>query len=449
MKFRFISFFLVLTSFINFAEAKETFIDPALKQSTSDWLKEAIIIQLSEKDITQNCKLDQLPYKLSKLKQYGINVVYLPQLFQIDIHKTKNSENETDFKCKFSQVESNRQKINLKEFLSVISKAGFKIVIEFPQIKYQESPEITNYFKDTRDEENEKTQVGNEIALNLSHKLLRQNLIKEIKSITKIYPITGFGFLQGSIAKALGFSDFLTEEIDRLNLVTLMKLGENSIDFKATGYLAATLSNRLNHCIFGHENLKVFVERYKNEASITDLNGVLLRTNEVTTTASKDHPDYLKQMKLKTVIDYTLGSLSGSPTIPIIMKGNTLGEWVKESLCLSTSDVWLNENTKSLMELYLKLGFLRHSYQVFYNGNIRRVKTAGDEEQIFAFQRENDSEKALVVANLSNTPFTGYIEIEAEKVLHNYLEPEKYMATKDGNIKLTLGAYEYLIFLYN
>jgi hypothetical protein len=448
MKLKFIICFIALSVLINpgFSFAQFQTQKPS-NPSPDDWLKEAIILNLSMDDLQGRCTYEQILEKLSRLKQYGINVLYLPKLFDFSFQKKIKGDNRYPLHLTLKPVHSTTDADKLKSFINKVNQAGFKLILEFPDLCSGVEPhqleEYGDYFRECPDKKKAYT-------LDFSKDIVRIETGMAIKSMMETYPIDGFGFLSMQKQEMLKVIEVVHALSQDHNLVIIARHIPFLKQVSNVCFLQQATSDALNECLFNPANFEQFIETYRAEMAIDANYAVYLRPNEIKTSflVPLNDPLTLKRFKLKTVLDFTMGSHHKHAVVPMITNENKLGQLFKESLCLNQSDVWENEQTKSFMDLYLKLGFMRLSHKVFFNGTMKRIKTAND-NQLFAFIRENDSEKSLVVVNLLDKPFTGYMEVDQQEMLHNFMNPEKYRATKDGNIKISLDSYGYLIYIYN
>lgn len=456
MNFRFIPFLIIFSICLKSAFCIEPQSSHSVFSDQSNaWLKKAIVLKLSSDDVKKDCSFEKIRGKLPKLKQHGINVLYLPQLFQVNVKHIPKETDKDSVILNTVLLPEIGTRDQIKAFFNDVSKAGFKILMEFPLITFDRidetilnSPKLENaVIRIPLKSLGVKT---NGFALNVRNETVRGYLRKTLDDILKTYPVSGFGFDDEQILNLAGLKEFLNAFVVETRLVLLINASENLPSLKNGCYLGNPVSKTLNDVLFNSADVNRFVDACQKEKGFNNnQQGILLRTNEVyyeNKQPLKKNNEF-KKLSLKTVLDYTLGSFSGLPTLPIILNDGRIGELIKQSLCLNESDVWQDERKKAFMNLYLKLGFMRASHDVFFNGKMTRLKTAND-HQIFAFTRENNTEKTLVVVNLKDKPFTGYIALEEERLLHNYLEPEKYRSTKDGTIKFSLAGYDYLIFMY-
>jgi glycosidase len=114
------------------------------------------------------------------------------------------------------------------------------------------------------------------------------------------------------------------------------------------------------------------------------------------------------------------------------------------SLFEKTPIEWNTPDAQEWRQFYKQLIALRRTEPALTRGSMTKLRTSND-EAVFAFERRHQNSHIIVAANLSQAPFNGYMKTEPNKVLQEIGQSEKYLQTKDGNLRLSLDPLEFKI----
>lgn len=132
------------------------------------------------------------------------------------------------------------------------------------------------------------------------------------------------------------------------------------------------------------------------------------------------------------------------PGMPLIYSGQEAG--LDKSLKFFEKDFIDWDKDKNLASFYTKLNMLKKQNSALWNGNsgapLVRLKTDKD-SQVFAFVRENENNKVLVVINLSKEPVKTTLQTNIDfSGMKSYFDQDVF-----GSKSFNLKAWEYKVYV--
>ena len=131
------------------------------------------------------------------------------------------------------------------------------------------------------------------------------------------------------------------------------------------------------------------------------------------------------------------------PGMPLIYSGQEVGLNKRLEFFEKDEIDWNSEN--NLSEFYKTLLTFKKEHPALWNGefggSMKQVKTNAD-DKVFAFIREKDNDKVLVILNLSNNNVSININFNDEVSKYKSLFAEKELKTE----KFDMLAWEYNVF---
>jgi glycosidase len=158
----------------------------------------------------------------------------------------------------------------------------------------------------------------------------------------------------------------------------------------------------------------------------------------------QEHFGSKKAAKLTAAIVFTIGGYGTIRSVPMLYNGDEVGNTMRISLFEKTPIEWNTPDAQEWRQFYKQLIALRRTEPALTRGSMTKLRTSND-EAVFAFERRHQNSHIIVAANLSQAPFNGYMKTEPNKVLQEIGQSEKYLQTKDGNLRLSLDPLEFKI----
>ncbi|MFN3562671.1 MAG: alpha-amylase family glycosyl hydrolase, partial [Chloroherpetonaceae bacterium] len=146
--------------------------------------------------------------------------------------------------------------------------------------------------------------------------------------------------------------------------------------------------------------------------------------------------------KATAALMFTMGGYGTIRSVPLFYNGDEVGYNKRTSLFEKEPIAWSTPHAQDFETFYRNLIWLRKTQPAIVEGTMEKVKSSND-EAVYAFTRTTENNKVLIAINLRNAPLNVFLRLEPNKTLYDFFESDRQLATKDGNLKLALNAFEF------
>lgn len=130
------------------------------------------------------------------------------------------------------------------------------------------------------------------------------------------------------------------------------------------------------------------------------------------------------------------------PGNPLVYNGQEIG--IDQALAFFEKDpIEWHEN--EFREFYQKLLWTYRNHPALYNGSIRKLKSDND-DQIYAFVRNQEDDEVVVIVNFSSRPFSGKVYMENIQGSFVELFSEKEINFQSVEMMMELEPWAYLVY---
>ena len=371
-----------------------------------DWSINANIYEVNIRQYTQEGTFKAFEAHLPRLKEMGVDILWLMPVFPIGEEKRKGGLGSYYAVKDYQMV--NPEFGSMEDFKTLVDKAhemGFKVILDWVanhsawdnQMVY-DHPDW--YTKDS---------IGNMVSpfdwtdvadLNYDNEGLRDYMIESLRFWVKEYDVDGYRCDVAGMVPT-DFWNKARKELDEIKPVFMLAeaeqadLHENAFDM-TYGWELHHIMNEIAQGKKNANDIEVYLKKDK-AAYPPDSYRMNFITNHDENSWNGTVTERMGDAAAAlAVLSYTL------PGMPLIYSGQEVG--LDKRLEFFEKDE-INWNFDSyLIGFYSKLNKLKNRNKALWNGDsggeFKRIKTS-DDKSIFAFIREKEGDRVLVVVNLS------------------------------------------------
>jgi cyclomaltodextrinase len=449
-------------------------------KSSEAWVKAGIIYEVFVRDFSPEGTFAALQKRLPELKSLGVQTIWLMPIHPIGKVKRKGTFGSPySIQDYYLITPDFGTKDDLRSLVQATHKLGMKLVIDLvvnhtawdnPLVKLH--PEW--YKHDSTGKIVSPVANWYDVAgLDYSKPELQTYIIDMMKYWIREFDIDGY---RCDVAEFIPTS-FWQKAVSEIKKIkpSLMMLSEGSKPEQHLEAFDLTYSwnvyDALSGIAQGRRTVKDLDATLQDEVKRFPKNSLRMRFNTNHDKNAYDGPP-LERYKsaaaaeVTAVAAFTIGGYETLRGVPMLYNGDEVAANVKLDLFEKIPVIWSGKNADAFRTLYTKLGDLRAKHAAVALGDMTRLKSS-DDERLFAFERslllDGDSEqpvkktkkarphkdRVLVLMNLSNSKFDGYVKVDKSRKLTDCFDTERHVTTKDGNLKLSLPAWGYKIYSYN
>jgi len=455
----FASIFFVMAR--GFAKTPSKLANETALQSPK-WLKKSIIYKIFVRNYSPKGNLSAIAGRFAELKQYGVNVICLSPIFPCSAAKSQTDAKNLYAVKDFQEISPDiGTKEELRRFIMAAHQEGLKVMLDFVVGATARDSSVCNahsafYKKDGSGQiQGFANQALSDMAmLDMESPATQAHVLSAMKYWVSEFGIDGFNCILTEAAP-LSFWAQASSELRQISSEFILLADGAEPNYHVNAFAltpSRSISEVISDILWGGKKAGLLESALQTEMRYFPQHSLRVRFNHGHMlnpfAPPKTKPENCeKAAKLRAVLTFTLGGFGNIRSIPMIFGGEEAGLALSEMARTDKKFDWETPCKQEFQNLYRKLGFLRNIDAVFAEGDLTLVKNS-NEERVFAFTREHEGKKALVAVNFNDTEFTGFLKVEAARVLNDYLEPDKKNTTKDGNMKLTLPPFGYKIYFF-
>ncbi len=421
-----------------------------------DWVKRAVIYEIFLRNFTPEGTFKAAQARLADLKALGVNTIWLMPIHPIGNEKRKGSLGSPySVKDYFDINPEHGTKEDFKAFVKAAHELDLKVILDFvgnhtawdcPLIK--EHPEY--YLKDKKGNIVSPNPDWYDIAqLDYKNPAVRTYFANVLKTWLKDYDVDGF---RCDVAEAIP-SDFWQKTIAELRQIKpdILMLAESTLPEHHTVGFDLTYSWNVYDVVLeivsGKKSAQHLDEILATEEKVFAKGSLRLRFNSnhdrvVEHGAPIEAFGGVEGAKATAALMFTMGGYGTIRSVPLFYNGDEVGYNKRTSLFEKEPIAWSTPHAQDFEIFYRNLIWLRKTQPAIVEGTMEKVKSSND-EAVYAFTRTTENNKVLIAINLRNAPLNVFLRLEPNKTLYDFFESDRQLATKDGNLKLALNAFEF------
>ncbi len=423
-----------------------------------DWVKDAIIYEVFVRNFSVEGTFKALEARLPELRDLGVSVIWLMPIHPIGKIKRKGTFGSPYSVQDHLALDSlYGTKEDFKSLVAAVHAQGMKIILDMVLNHTAWDNELISTHPDfyRRNKNGEIVSPNDDWTdvadINYNNPEVRQYMKNVMLYWILEYDVDGF---RCDVAELIP-TEFWTESLRELRRVkpSLMLLSEGTLpEHHVAGFdltYAWTIYDALTKILKGKDNALLLHDLLEKEEKVFPKNSLRMRFN---TNHDKNAYDGTPQehfgsktaARLTAALVFTLGGYGTIRSVPMLYNGDEVGSPTRISLFEKTPIDWNTPDAGEWKQFYKQLIALRKTEPALTRGTMTKLRTSND-EAVFAFERQHQDSRVIVAANLSKTPFNGFVKTEPNKTLIEVWNAEKQLQTKDGNLKLTLEPLEFKI----
>lgn len=421
-----------------------------------DWVKRAVIYEIFLRNFTPEGTFKAAQARLADLKALSVNTIWLMPIHPIGNEKRKGSLGSPySVKDYFDINPEHGTKEDFKAFVKAAHELDLKVVLDFvgnhtawdcPLVK--EHPEY--YLKDKKGNIVSPNPDWYDIAqLDYKNPAVRTYFANVLKTWLKDYDVDGF---RCDVAEAIP-SDFWQTTIAELRQIKpdILMLAESTLPEHHTVGFDLTYSWNVYDVVLeivsGKKSAQHLDEILATEEKVFAKGSLRLRFNSnhdrvVEHGAPIEAFGGVEGAKATAALMFTMGGYGTIRSVPLFYNGDEVGYNKRTSLFEKEPIAWSTPHAQDFETFYRNLIWLRKTQPAIVEGTMEKVKSSND-EAVYAFTRTTENNKVLIAINLRNAPLNVFLRLEPNKTLYDFFESDRQFATKDGNLKLALNAFEF------
>lgn len=421
-----------------------------------DWVKRAVIYEIFLRNFTPEGTFKAAQARLADLNALSVNTIWLMPIHPIGNEKRKGSLGSPySVKDYFDINPEHGTKEDFKAFVKAAHELDLKVILDFvgnhtawdcPLVK--EHPEY--YLKDKKGNIVSPNPDWYDIAqLDYKNPAVRTYFANVLKTWLKDYDVDGF---RCDVAEAIP-SDFWQTTIAELRQIKpdILMLAESTLPEHHTVGFDLTYSWNVYDVVLeivsGKKSAQHLDEILATEEKVFAKGSLRLRFNSnhdrvVEYGAPIEAFGGVEGAKATAALMFTMGGYGTIRSVPLFYNGDEVGYNKRTSLFEKEPIAWSTPHAQDFETFYRNLIWLRKTQPAIVEGTMEKVKSSND-EAVYAFTRTTENNKVLIAINLRNAPLNVFLRLEPNKTLYDFFESDRQFATKDGNLKLALNAFEF------
>ena len=422
-----------------------------------DWAKNAVIYEVNVRQYTPEGTFKAFEAHLPRLKELGVDILWMMPIHPIGIEKRKFPEGVTESLGSYYSVKDykgiNPEFGTVADFKALVEKAhslGFKVIIDWvanhsawDNAWVKDHPDW--YVQDSAGNIMSAFDWTDVAKLNYANKDMRKAMVESMKYWLEKCDIDGFRCdVAGEVP-----ADFWNEarpELEKVKPVFMLAENEDKPELYKTAFDAAYNWSMCNGTM---------VRVYKGEEKAPAIIQAQLKTDSIMPEGS---------FKMSFITNHDENSWNGTaserfgpsentfalltyalPGMPLIYSGQEAGLNHRLQFFIKDSIDW---KYKDFSPFYKKLNALKHENEALWNppfgGSFKPVEN-NDPDKVLSFIREKGKFKVLVIANLSTENVTVNLKgTDADGEYTDVFSGSKFTLSS-SNLNLTLQPWGYWI----
>ncbi len=415
-----------------------------------EWLKDAVLYEVNIRQYTPEGTFTAFAEHLPRLKELGVDILWLMPIHPISEKNRKGSLGSYYSIADYKKV--NPEFGTMEDFKSLIAKChdmGFKVVIDWvANHTGWDNPWIVNkpewFTKDSTGAIIPPIADWSDVAdLNFDVPEMRRAMIDAMDFWLMETSIDGF---RCDVAWGVpqDFWEDARASFDSIKPVYMLAEDEDHLAFLEKAFesnYAWKLHHIINDVAKGKKtaaDIRAYFEGAENKYPAGSYPMQFITNHDENSWAGTVHQRMGEAADAFAVFSFTV------PGIPLIYSGQEAGLDKKLLFFEKDSIDW---SDLSYMDFYKRLTNLKTENPALWNGeaggSLKFIET-GDSEQLLAYVREKNSNKVMVLMNLSNEPFVQNIEFDVQEEFVDEFGKEKLVTGEKVNVELQ--AWEYKIY---
>lgn len=406
---------LILLVNFTFAQQRRDFSKETARP-TADWIKDAVIYQIFERQYSQKGDFNSITADLDRLKNLGVDVLWLMPIHPVGKLKSKGTIGSPYAVKDYYTINPDfGTKEDFKRLVSEAHKRGLKVIIDIvANHTAWDSVLMKNKAFYTQDKN------GNIIPpvpdwadvadLNYDNPDLRKYMTEMLVSWIRDYDLDGFR-CDVAFFVPTDFWENARREVDKIKPNTLWlaeaetpDLLVNAFDLDYSWANHAILTNVLQGMVPASEIRK----NWEKQKSEMPKNSLLMRFSD-----NHDEKRAIARFGEKGALAaQTLAfTLDG---VPLVYNGMEVGDTAESgapALFEKLPIFWqIAERRPEFPKFYKSMIELRKKSVALRRGDLTWLKNS-DENRVLTFARKSGNEEILVAINMTSSPFFGSVEI--------------------------------------
>jgi glycosidase len=417
-----------------------------------DWSKNAVIYEVNLRQYTKEGNINAFIPQMPRLKNLGIDILWIMPPFPIGVKNRKGRMGSPYSISDYSTVNPDLgTEEDFKKLVIEAHKLGMKLIVDWVgnHSSYDNKWISSNpawYTKDSLGNFTppKGTDWSDVADLNYDNKAMRAEMIKMMNLWLTKFDIDGFRCdVAGMVPNA--FWKEATESLNKTKPVFMLAEAEEP-PLHFSGF----------HMTYGWELHHILNQIAQGKMNSNKLDTFLLKDKgrfpaeayRMNFTDNHDENSWNgtitermgKAGDVMTVIAFTIQGM------PLVYSGQEAGLNKRLSFFEKDQIDWRN---LSKSDFFKKLIDLHHNNTALWNGNhgAQAVRIKTDNDKIYAFTREKESDKVIVITNLSPKPqklkFT--VKLKLDDIYLNIMTGESKKLTEWINSYKEMKAWSYLI----
>lgn len=407
---------ICLTAISFVAQSTERDVSRENARASRDWIRDAVIYQIWERAYSQKGDFNSITADLDRLKNLGVNVLWLMPVNPIGQTKKKGSIGSPYAVRDYYGVNPEYgTPADLKRLVSEAHKRGLKVIIDIvanhtawdnPLIKQR--PEF--YKKNAAGEIVPPVPEWADVAgLDYSKPAVRSYMIDVLKSWVRDYGVDGFR-CDVALMIPTDFWEQARREVDQIKPDTIWlaeaekpELLVNAFDVDYSWSMHGTLTEVLQGAKPASEIRRIWTEQNAKFPR----GAIRMRFSD-----NHDERRAIARFGEKGALaaQALIFTLDG---VPLVYNGMEVGDTTESgapALFEKMPIFWqIAERRPEFPRFYRSMIALRASSVALRRGDVTWLKNS-DENRIVTFSRRSGNESILVAINMSNVPFTGTVD---------------------------------------
>lgn len=460
---RFILLILTVILSANFIFAQQPAKDFSKEtaRTSPDWVKDAVIYQIFERQYSQKGDFNSITADLDRLKNLGVNVLWLMPIHPIGKLKAKGTIGSPYAVQDFYAINPDYgTKEDFKRLIGESHKRGMKVIIDIVanHTAWDSVMMKNKSFYTTNDKGEIISPVPDwaDVAdLNYDNAELRKYMTDMLVSWIRDYDLDGFR-CDVAFFVPTDFWENARTQIDKIKPETIWLAEAETPDLLTKAFdLDYSWANHsvMTNVLQGNLPASEIRKNWEMDKAKLPKNALLMRFSD-----NHDERRAIARFGEKgalaaQVLAFTLDG------VPLVYNGMEVGDTTESgypALFEKLPIFWQNEVRRpEFPRFYKEMIALRKNSIALRRGDLTWLKNS-DEARILTFVRRSGNEEILIVINMSNAPFFGSIEAGGnfEEITPNIGQPlppddDKTKAksnTKVGLPSLSLDAFGFRFF---
>ena len=454
-----ISFF-VAVNFI-FAQQPTRDFSKENARASADWVKDAVIYQIFERQYSQKGDFNSITADLDRLKNLGVNVLWLMPIHPIGKLKAKGTIGSPYAVQDFYAINPDYgTKEDFKRLIGESHKRGMKVIIDIVanHTAWDSVMMKNKSFYTTNDKGEILSPVPDwaDVAdLNYDNPELRKYMTDMLVSWIRDYDLDGFR-CDVAFFVPTDFWENARTQIDKIKPETIWLAEAETPDLLTKAFdLDYSWANHsvMTNVLQGNLPASEIRKNWEMDKAKLPKNALLMRFSD-----NHDERRAIARFGEKGALaaQALAFTLDG---VPLVYNGMEVGDTTESgypALFEKLPIFWQNEVRRpEFPRFYKEMIALRKNSIALRRGDLTWLKNS-DEARILTFKRTSGNEEIIIAINMTNAPFFGSVEMNGnfEEITPNIGQPlppddDKTKAksnTKVGLPSLSLDAFGFRIF---